>query len=122
MRHQNKKYRIGHNAAHRKSLLRNLAIGMIDHGQIKTTEAKCKAVRPVVEKLITLARDDSVANRRLAFRKLNNRTAVKTLFDEIAPRFKARPGGYTRIIKLADGRVGDNARMCLISLVDKEAS
>ena len=118
MRHQNRKYRIGSNAAHRKSLLRNLAIGIIDHGKIKTTQAKCKAIRPVIEKLITLARNDSVAGRRLAFRKLNNRTAVKKLFDEVAPRFKTRPGGYTRILRLADGRVGDNAPMGLISLVD----
>ncbi len=118
MRHQKRRYNVGSDPAHRKSLLRNLAIEVIDHGEIKTTEAKCKAIRPVVEKLITLAKNDTVASRRLAFKKLNNKTAVKRLFDEVAPRFKERPGGYTRILKFADGRVGDNARMCLISLVD----
>jgi large subunit ribosomal protein L17 len=118
MRHQNKKYRIGTNPSHRKSLMRNLAIEVIDHGQIKTTHTKCKAVKPFVEKLITLAKNDSVANRRLAFSKLNNRDAVKRLFDEVGPKFKERAGGYTRILKLADGRVGDNAKMSYIALVD----
>ena len=118
MRHQNRKYRIGTSPSHRKSLMRNLAIEVIEHESIKTTQAKCKAIRGYVEKLITLAKKDTVANRRLAFRKLNNKDAVKRLFEDVAPRFKERPGGYTRILKLADGRVGDNAKMSLIALVD----
>ena len=118
MRHKKKKGNIGSSPSHRKSLLRNLAIEIIDHGKIKSTEAKCKAVRPVVEKLITLAKNDSVANRRLAFRKLNNKLAVKKLFSEVAPKFKERPGGYCRILKFSDRRVGDSAKMCLISLLD----
>ncbi|MCP4912639.1 MAG: 50S ribosomal protein L17 [Oligoflexia bacterium] len=118
MRHQNRKYRIGTNPSHRKSLMRNLAIEVIDHGKIKTTHAKCKAIQGFVEKLITLAKNDSVANRRLAFKKLNNKDAVKRLFDDVAPKFKERNGGYTRILKLADGRVGDNAKMSFIALVD----
>jgi large subunit ribosomal protein L17 len=118
MRHQKRKYRIGTTSSHRRSLLRNLAIEVIDHGQIKTTHTKCMAVRGVVEKLITLAKTDSVANRRLAFKKLNNKDAVQKLFNNVAPTFKERPGGYTRILKLADGRVGDNAKMSLIALVD----
>jgi large subunit ribosomal protein L17 len=118
MRHQKRKYRIGTNSSHRRSLLRNLAIEVIDHDKIKTTQTKCKAVRGYVEKLITLSKNDTVANRRLAFKKLNNKDAVKRLFDEVGPRFKERAGGYTRILKLADGRVGDNAQMAIIALVD----
>lgn len=118
MRHQKKKYRIGTTPAHRTSLLRNLAIEVIDHGKIKTTHAKCMAIRGYVEKLITLAKNDTVANRRLAFKKLNNKLAVQKLFAEVAPKFKERPGGYTRVMKLADGRVGDGAKMSYIALVD----
>ena len=118
MRHQKRKFRIGTTPAHRISLLRNLASEVIDHGRIKTTQAKCKAVQPYVEKLITLAKTDSVANRRQALKKLGQEKAVKKLFEDVAPKFKERPGGYTQILKLADGRVGDNARMAFISLVD----
>ena len=118
MRHQNKKYRIGTNPSHRRSLLKNLAIEVIDHGKIKSTHTKCMAIRPVVEKLITLAKIDSVANRRLAYSKLNNKDAVKKLFEEVAPKFKERNGGYTRVVKFAEGRVGDNAKMSMIALVD----
>jgi large subunit ribosomal protein L17 len=116
MRHQNKKYKIGTNAAHRKSLLRNLASEVLDHGKIKTTHTKCKAIQPFVEKLITIAKEDTVANRRLAFSKLDNKEAVKNLF-EIAPKYKERNGGYTRIMKMAERRVGDNAPMSYIALV-----
>lgn len=116
MRHQNKKYKIGINAAHRKSLMRNLASEVLDHGKIKTTHTKCKAIQPFVEKLITLAKEDTVANRRLAYSKLNNKIAVKNLF-ELAPKYKERNGGYTRIMKMADRRVGDNAPMSYIALV-----
>lgn len=116
MRHQNKKYKIGTNAAHRKSLLRNLASEVLDHGKIKTTHTKCKAVQPFVEKLITIGKEDTVANRRLAFSKLNSKEAVKNLF-EVAPKYKERNGGYTRIMKMADRRVGDNAPMSYIALV-----
>ncbi len=118
MRHQKKKYRIGTSPSHRRSLLRNLAIEVIEHESIKTTQTKCKAVRGYVEKLVTLAKVDTVANRRLAFSKLNNKDAVKKLFDDVGPRFKERAGGYTRVLKLADGRVGDNAQMGLIAFVD----
>ncbi|MCK5882453.1 MAG: 50S ribosomal protein L17 [Bacteriovoracaceae bacterium] len=118
MRHQKRKYRIGSSPSHRKSLLRNLAIEVIDHGKIKTTHTKCKAVQTFVEKLITIARVDTVANRRLAFSKLNNKIAVAKLFAEVGPKCKDRNGGYTRILKLADGRVGDNAKMSYIALVD----
>ena len=118
MRHGMKKYNVGTNPSHRKSILRNLAIEVIDHGKVKTTHAKCKAVKPMVEKLVTLAKVDSVANRRLALSKLNNKSAVTKLFSDVAPKFKERAGGYTRIMKLADGRMGDNAKMSYIALVD----
>jgi len=116
MRHGKIKYSIGSSPSHRKSLLRNLAIEVIDHGRIKTTHTKCKAVKPFVEKLITLAKEDNVANRRLAFKKLNNKDAVKTLF-EVATNYKDRNGGYTRILRLAEPRVGDGSDMSFIGLV-----
>ena len=118
MRHLKAKRKLNRTSSHRKALLSNMAIALIKHEQIKTTHVKCKAIRPVVEKLITLAKNDTVANRRLAFRKLNNKDAVKRLFEEVAPKFKERAGGYTRILKLADGRVGDNSKMGIIALVD----
>ncbi len=117
MRHQNYKYNIGTSPSHRKALLRNLATEIIDHGKIKTTHAKCKAVRVFVERLITIAKTDSVANRRLAFQRLHNKDAVSKLFSDVAPRYKERAGGYTRILQFADGRVGDNSQMSSISLV-----
>jgi large subunit ribosomal protein L17 len=118
MRHQKKKYRIGTTPAHRTSLLRNLAMEVIDHGKIKSTHTKCMAVRPYLEKLITLAKVDTVANRRTALSKLDNKPAVNKLFTEVAPKFVERAGGYTRVNKLSDTRVGDNAKMSLISLVE----
>lgn len=118
MRHAKHKYKLGVDPAHRKSLMRNLAIEVIDHGRIKTTQAKAKAVRIFVEKLVTLAKNDTVHNRRLAYAKLNNKDAVGKLFTEIAPKFKERNGGYTRIVKLADKRLGDASRMGYISFVD----
>ena len=117
MRHSKHKYKVGHTPSHRVSLMRNLATEIIDHGKIKTTHAKCKAVQGYVEKLITLAKVDSVANRRLAAAKIQSKVVVQKLFNEVGPKYKERPGGYTRILKLADGRVGDNAKMSYIALV-----
>ena len=88
------------------------------HGKIRTTETKCKAIKPFVEKLVTLAKNDTVANRRLAFTKLNNKEAVAALFVNVAPKFKQRPGGYTRILKLAEGRLGDGAKEAFIAFVE----
>ncbi|MBI99952.1 MAG: 50S ribosomal protein L17 [Nocardioides sp.] len=118
MRHSKHKYKLGVTPSHRKSLMRNLAISMIDHGKIKTTQTKAKALKGYVEKLVTLAKEDTVHNRRQAFSKLNNKDAVTKLFAEVGPKFKERNGGYTRIIKLADGRVGDASKMGFISFVD----
>ncbi len=116
MRHQRRKM-MNVAPAHRKALLRNLSISLIEHGKIKSTVAKCKAVKPYVEKLITIAREDSVAARRLAYSKLNNREAVLKLFADVGPKHKERAGGYTRIHRLADTRVGDSAPMGIISIL-----
>ncbi|MBF0297995.1 MAG: 50S ribosomal protein L17 [Oligoflexia bacterium] len=120
MRHGNKRYLIGVSSSHRKSLLRNLSIEIIKNHRIKTTITKCKSVRPYIEKIITIAKNDTVAKRRLVFSKLNNKIATAKLFSEIAPKIKDRKGGYTRIIKSADKRLGDGSSMAYISLVDFE--
>ncbi|MFZ4712739.1 MAG: 50S ribosomal protein L17 [Bacteriovoracaceae bacterium] len=118
MRHGNYKNHLGLNTTHRKALLRNLAIELIDHGKVKTTASKCKALQPFFEKLVTLAKEDTLANRKLAISKLNSAIAAKGLFDNVAPKFKTRKGGYTRILKIADTRVGDGAPMGMITLVE----
>lgn len=118
MRHGNHKYKLGVNPAHRAAMMKNLAIEVIEHGKIKTTHTRCMAAKIFIEKLITLAKEDTVANRRVAFSKLNNKNAVSVLFEAVAPKFKDRKGGYTRVVKIADGRVGDNAKMSYIALVD----
>jgi large subunit ribosomal protein L17 len=118
MRHGNHKYKLGVKPQHRKALVQGLAMDLIKHGKIRTTETKAKALRPFVEKLVTIARNDTVANRRLAFTKLNNKEAVSILFATVAPKFKQRPGGYTRILKLAEGRLGDGAKEAFIAFVE----
>ena len=118
MRHGKHRNKLGIAPAHRKSLIKNLCVSVIDHETIKTTHAKAKAVQPVLEKLVTVAKTDTVANRRLAYSRLNSRRAVKKLFADIAPRFKERQGGYTRVLKFADGREGDNAPMSCLQFVD----
>lgn len=118
MRHGNHKYKLGVKPQHRKALVQGLAIELITHSKIKTTETKAKAIKPFVEKLVTLAKKDTIANRRLAFTKLNNKEAVKALFETVAPKFTKRPGGYTRILKLAEGRLGDGAKESLIAFVE----
>lgn len=118
MRHNRHKHTLGVSPAHRQSMMRNLAIELIDHGKIKTTITRSRVLRSYVEKLVTIARKDTIANRRLVYARLNNRGAVKNLFEKVAPKFKTRPGGYTRIVKLADSRVGDAAKMSYISFVE----
>jgi large subunit ribosomal protein L17 len=118
MRHGNHKYKLGVKPQHRKALVQGLAMELIIHGKIKTTETKAKAIKPFVEKLVTLAKNDTIANRRLAFTKLNNKEAVAALFANVAPKFKQRPGGYTRILKLSEGRVGDGAKEAFIAFVE----
>lgn len=118
MRHGKHKYKLGVSPSHRVSMVKNLASEVIDHGQIKTTITRAKAIRGYVEKLVTLAKVDTVANRRHALKKLNNRDAVNKLFTEVAPKFIERNGGYTRIMRTADNRVGDNSKMAYIAFVD----
>ncbi|MCC5948878.1 MAG: 50S ribosomal protein L17, partial [Nitriliruptoraceae bacterium] len=110
--------RLGGGPAHQKHLLANLARELFTHGRIKTTEAKAKALRPYAEKLITKAKKGDLHNRRLVLADLRDRDVVAYLFEEVAPRFADRDGGYTRILKL-DPRKGDNARMVFIELVDR---
>lgn len=117
MRHKKKGKKIGTDASHRKSLLRNLSSDLIKHERIETTETKAKELRSVVEKLITLAKEDTLANRRKAFEIFSDKAIVHKLFTEVAPKMKEKPGGYTRILKLS-GRNGDNAQMVIIELVE----
>lgn len=111
--------RLGGSAGHQKHILSNLAAQLIEHGAIKTTDAKAKLLRPYVEKIITKAKAGSVADRRNALKLIPNKEVVNYLFNELAPKFENRAGGYTRIIKL-ENRKGDNAPMSQISLVLEE--
>ena len=117
MRHGKKGRKLSRTASHRKATLRNMATSLFRHGRIETTTAKAKELRPFAERLITLARRGDLHARRLAAQKIQDRTVLGNLFDEIAPRYAERPGGYTRILKLGN-RKGDAAEMSLIELVD----
>ena len=118
MRHRKSGRRLGRNSSHRKAMFRNMATSMLLHETIRTTVAKAKELRRVVEPLITLAKEDSVANRRLAFSRLRDKEVVGKLFKELGPRFKERPGGYLRILKTAP-RPGDNAPMAIVMLTNR---
>jgi len=118
MRHRNGLRKLNRTSSHRLAMLRNMSNSLIQHELIKTTLPKAKELRRVVEPLITLAKVDSVANRRLAFDRLRDRDSVTKLFTVLGPRYNARPGGYTRILKMGF-RVGDNAPMALVELVDR---
>lgn len=118
MRHGKHKFKLGVSPSHRKALIKNLAVELIDHGRIRTTLTRSKALKSYVEKLVTLAKEDTVSNRRQAFKKLSNKKAVQTLFTEVAPKMKERKGGYTRVMRFADTRVGDGSKMGLIEFVD----
>lgn len=117
MRHRLAGRRLGRNTAHRLALQKNLIVSLFRHERIRTTLPKAKEYRGRAEKLITLAKVDSVANRRRAFAWLRDDEIVRKLFDEIAPRFKDRPGGYTRVLHLSKRRVGDDASMALFELL-----
>ncbi|MCR4396962.1 MAG: 50S ribosomal protein L17 [Candidatus Saccharicenans sp.] len=119
MRHRVKRYQLRRNTAHRRALLRNLVTSLLEKERIKTTLAKAKAARPVAEKMITLARKNTLAARRLALAYLTKEAAVQKLFAELGPRFKERPGGYTRIVKLGP-RSGDGAPMAMLELLGAE--
>ena len=118
MRHGKKINHLGRQSAHRHALLSNLASSLILNKRITTTVAKAKALKKYVEPLITKAKSDTTHSRRTVFSYLQNKDTMKVLFGEVASRTAERPGGYTRIIKLSDVRLGDNAEMCLLELVD----
>ena len=120
MRHGNGLRKLNRTSAHRQAMLRNMMNSLIEHEAIKTTVPQAKELRRVIEPMITLAKNDSVANRRLAFARLRDDASVAKLFADLGPRFKTRPGGYTRILKMGF-RVGDNAPMAFVELVDRPA-
>ena len=119
MRHRRAGKKLGRDSAHRKALYSNLAGALIEHGRIKTTEAKAKAVKPFAEQMITLGKRGDLHARRLALAELRSQDVVHQLFADVAPRFADRPGGYTRIVKLGP-RYGDAAEMVYLELVDYE--
>ena len=118
MRHRKSGRKLGRNSSHRKAMFRNMAASLFRHETIRTTLPKAKELRRVAEPLITLAKQDAVARRRLAFSRLRDDVAVGKLFNELGPRFKERPGGYLRILKMGL-RPGDSAPMALVQLMDQ---
>jgi large subunit ribosomal protein L17 len=118
MRHGHGLRKLNRTSEHRLAMLRNMMNSLIEHEAIKTTLPKAKELRRVIEPMITLAKEATVANRRLAFNRLRDRDSVVKLFNELGPRYKTRPGGYTRILKMGF-RVGDNAPMAFVELVDR---
>ena len=119
MRHRKSGRQLNRNSSHRKAMFKNMAVSLIEHEVIKTTVPKAKELKRVAEPLITLAKNDSVANRRLAFARTGSKVAVGKLFAELGPRYHGRPGGYTRILKCGF-RSGDAAPMAFIELVDRQ--
>lgn len=118
MRHRYSGRKFSRTSAHRKAMFKNMSASLVEHELIKTTLPKAKELRRVAEPLITLAKKDSVANRRLAFARIRDKDAVRKLFDELGPRYEARPGGYIRIMKCGF-RAGDKAPMAYVELVDR---
>ncbi len=118
MRHRNSGRQLSRNSSHRKAMFRNLTASLFDHEVIRTTVPKAKELRRVAEPLITLAKEDSVANRRVAFSRIRDKAAVGKLFSDLGPRYKSRPGGYLRILKCGY-RAGDKAPMAYVELVDR---
>ena len=119
MRHKVHTFKIGRTGAHRKAMLANMVSSLIEHGEIRTTITKAKEARRVADKMVTLGKKGDLHRRRLAVSKLRDKTAVKKLFDEIAPQYTERNGGYTRIIKLSR-RLGDAAEMCILQFVESD--
>jgi large subunit ribosomal protein L17 len=119
MRHRQSGRQLNRNSSHRKAMFKNMSISLVEHELIKTTVPKAKELRRHLEPLITLAKTDSVANRRLAFRRLNSKEAVGKLFNDLGPRYESRPGGYLRILKCGY-RTGDKAPMAYVELVDRQ--
>ena len=118
MRHGHGLRKLNRTSEHRQAMLRNMMNSLIEHEVIKTTVPKAKELRRVIEPMLTLGKEPTLSNKRLAFDRLRNRDNVAKLFNELGPRYKTRPGGYTRILKMGF-RVGDNAPMALVELVDR---
>jgi len=118
MRHRHSGRKLNRNGSHRKAMFRNMSASLVEHELIKTTLPKAKELRGVIEPLITLAKEDTVANRRLAFARLRSDAAVGKLFSELGKRYENRPGGYVRVLKCGF-RAGDNAPMAYVELVDR---
>ena len=121
MRHQQSGRQLNRNSSHRKAMFRNMAVSLFEHEVIRTTVPKAKELRGTAELLITMAKTDSVAKRRLAYARLRDRDAVQKLFNELGPRYQERPGGYLRILKCGF-RPGDKAPMAIVELVDRPES
>ena len=119
MRHRESGRKLNRNSSHRKAMFRNMAVSLMQHEMIRTTLPKAKELRRFAEPLITMARTDSVAKRRIAFSRLRDRATVAKLFNELGPRYKTRPGGYLRILKYGY-RPGDKALMAIVELVDRD--
>ncbi|TGE21931.1 50S ribosomal protein L17 [Hymenobacter aquaticus] len=118
MRHGKKINHLGRTTSHRNAMLSNMASSLIMHKRLTTTVAKAKALRKFVEPLLTKSKSDTTHSRRTVFATLQNKESIKELYDSVAAKIATRPGGYTRIIKLSDNRLGDNAEVCIIELVD----
>jgi len=119
MRHRSAGNHLGRTSSHRIAMTRNMAASLIVHERVVTTLPKAKVVKPFVEKLVTLAKKESVHHRRLVFSKLRDKEATKKLFETLGPRFQSRPGGYCRILRLAKPRVGDNGSRAILEFVER---
>ncbi len=120
MRHRNSGRKLNRNGSHRTAMFKNMAASLLEHEVIRTTLPKAKELRGVIEPLITLGKEDTVANRRLAYARLGDRQAVTKLFSDVSPRSQTRPGGYVRVLKCGV-RAGDKAPMAIVELVDRKA-
>ena len=119
MRHRVAGKKLGRTTSHRQAMMKNMATSLIEHERITTTIQKAKAIKPYIEKLITLSKDDSQHNQRRAFAQLRSKEAVQKLFGVLGPRFKERPGGYLRVLKLSKPRLGDNGQRAILELVER---
>jgi len=119
MRHRVAGKKLGRTTSHRQAMMKNMATSLIEHERIITTIQKAKAIKPYIEKLITLAKDDCQHNQRRAFAQLRSKEAVQKLFGVLGPRFKERPGGYLRVLKLSKPRLGDNGQRAILELVER---
>lgn len=119
MRHRVAGHKLGRTTSHRIAMTRNMAVSLIEHERITTTVQKAKAIKPFMEKLVTLSKESSTHRRRQAFAKLRSAEATDKLFEVLGPRFKDRPGGYCRVLKLSKPRLGDNSRRAIIEFVER---